>query len=126
MFKRQLKAISYAVLALVSLLLAILNVYAIMSFDVFGLPIVFALALSIELLLIISFIYLGIASLEKPLRIVGSILKSAWQGAISNAHIVKLRKSESRWLHVLKQIIRLERSLGIGLSTGLVVAGVSL
>lgn len=89
------KAIAYSVMAGVAFLLTIANVYVVKSFDVFGSPLLFALGLVLEIILIIVYVYNVVRALKAPIHIVGSILQSAWCGMLANPYVLRFRKHKN-------------------------------
>ncbi len=96
---RHIKTTGYGLLGLGLLLAAGFNLWLIKKLDVFSSPPVFVLGILIENLLLVTVVYLAVLALRKPLQIIGSVLVSAWRGAIGNDNVRKLRQTAvMNWL----------------------------
>lgn len=115
----------YAAALGVVIVLTALNAYALNTFDVVGIPFIFATALGLQLLLIISFAFNLVMVLHTPLKITLSILISAWQGVLSNPYIVRLRRRYPRLTRWVGQRISRDRPRGLVLTAGVAAAGAS-
>jgi membrane-associated phospholipid phosphatase len=116
----------YAAGLAVVIVLTALNAYALNTFDVVGIPFIFATALGVQLLLIISFAFSLVMVLHTPLKITLSILISAWQGVLANPYIVRLRQRYPRLTRWVGQRFSRDHPRGLVLTAGVAAAGASL
>lgn len=89
------KSTIYFCTALLTFILLIINVYAVKALVIFGSPILFAIALFLEVVLAILFFFSLVRSLTGPENVIKSLLLSAWEGLASNDYIKKVRASKS-------------------------------
>jgi membrane-associated phospholipid phosphatase len=115
----------YAAALAVVLALTALNAYALNTFDVVGIPFIFAAAVGVQLLLIISFAFSFVMVLHTPLKIALSVLLSAWQGVLANPYIVRLRQRYPRLTRWVGQRFSPDPR-GLVLTAGVAAAGASL
>ena len=115
----------YAAALAIVLALTALNAYALNTFDVVGIPFIFAAAVGVQLLLIISFAFSFVMVLHTPLKITLSILLSAWQGVLANPYIVRLRQRYPRLTRWVGQRFSADPR-GLVLTAGVAAAGASL
>ena len=78
-----------------AVLLLVLNVYATKAFLIFGSPMLFAIALLVEVVLLVVFLYSLIRSLASPGNILISLARSAWGGLKTNDYLKQFSKSRS-------------------------------
>lgn len=116
------KTIAHSLIAIISLLLALANIYVVKSVDVFGSPLLFALGILVELLVIVVFIYSLIRALRTPLHMVVSVLKSAWAGMLTNPYMKQLRKTKLPFSKWLAARIDLKNPFGLIWSSGITIA----
>ena len=116
------KSRKYYVIALVSLILLILNVYAVKALIIFGSPILFATALFIEVVLAILFLYSTIRTLLGPENIIKSLLQSIWGGLASNDYVKKLSTSKSPILAWGRSRFKRASPYGLPLTITLLIA----
>ncbi|MCB5291904.1 LssY C-terminal domain-containing protein [Arthrobacter sp. SO3] len=112
----------YAAALAVVIVLTAMNAYALNTFDVVGIPFIFATALGVQLLLIISFAYSLVMVLHTPLKITLSILISAWQGALTNPHVESQRRRYPRMTRRVGQRFSRESPWGLVLTAGVAAA----
>ncbi|HEY8701677.1 MAG TPA: LssY C-terminal domain-containing protein [Arthrobacter sp.] len=115
----------YAAALAIVLALTALNACALNTFDVVGIPFIFAAAVGVQLLLIISFAFSFVMVLHTPLKITLSILLSAWQGVLANPYIVRLRQRYPRLTRWVGQRFSADPR-GLVLTAGVAAAGASL
>lgn len=116
------RTVLHSIISFVALLLILVDITLMKSVDVFGLPSFFAIGLLVELLLLIIFAYSLIWAFRTPLRILGSILLSAWSGVLTNRYVKRIKESKSpiyKWV-----VVRLNsrNPYGLFLSIGAFVA----
>jgi undecaprenyl-diphosphatase len=116
------KTIVHSIVAFVALLLILANTTLVRSVDVFGSPFFFAIGLLAELLLFVVFVYSLIWALRTPLRILGSILLSAWGGILTNPYVKRIRKTESPIYKWAVARLNPKNPFGLILTIGAVVA----
>ena len=85
----------YSVFSVLATLLLALNFYVTKVFVVLGSPMLFALALLGQIILIIFFLYNLIRALATPEKIVKSLLDSMWGGLKTNPYVNNIRESNS-------------------------------
>lgn len=112
----------YYVLSATTLILLSLNLYAVRVLIIFGSPILFALALLVEVILVGVLIYSLLRSLAAPKNIVRSLALSIWGGLATNDYIKKLSKSKSPLLIWLKRRVKRDSPYGLPLTTTLLIA----
>lgn len=111
----------YYVIALVSLTLLCLNIYAVRAFIIFGSPILFSTALFLELVSAIIFIYSTVRILSKPENIIKSLLQSAWDGLASNDYVKKVINSKSPVLVWFRSRFKTGNPYGLPLTITLLI-----
>ena len=96
---RTMKAVSkstkYYLTTVATVILLALNLYVTKVFVVLGSPMLFTIALIVELVLLTAFVYNLIRTLIKPEKIIKSLAVSAWNGLMTNDYVRQLRKSTS-------------------------------
>ena len=112
----------YYVLSITTLILLLLNLYAVKALIIFGSPILFALALLVEVILIGVFIYSLLRSLASPESVVKSLALSIRDGLATNDYIKKLSKSKSPLLIWMKRRIKRNSPYGLALTLTLLIA----
>ncbi len=120
--KVSVKTITYALGALTSFMLILGNAYLVKSVDVFGSPLLFAIGLLLELILLVVFAYCLVRALRTPLRIIGSILVSAWSGILTNAYVKRVRKIDTPLAKWLTARLDHKNPFGLLLTCGIVLA----
>lgn len=104
-------------LAFVAAILMGANVLAVKTFDVYGSPALFALAILAEVCLFGSLVYFLVCGLSKQLSDVGSIALSAIEGMLTNPILKRRRDTQAmRWLAT-----RLDANKAWGLPATIVV-----
>jgi membrane-associated phospholipid phosphatase len=116
------KTIAHSLVTLATFLLILGNVYLVKNVDVFGTPLLFAVGLIVELILIVIFAYSLVRALETPLHILGSILESAWGGILTNLYIKQLKKTNTRLIRWLTSRLDYKNPYGLILSFGVAVS----
>lgn len=116
------KTMLHAAVAFISLLLILANTTLVRSVDVFGSPFFFAIGLLVELLLLVVFAYSLIRALQTPLRILGSILLSAWSGILTNPYVKRIRKTESPIYRWIAARLNPKNPYGLVLTVGVVIS----
>jgi membrane-associated phospholipid phosphatase len=116
------KTVTHRIVAFFSFLSLLGNVYLVRKVGDFASPLLFAVGLVIELLLIVIFAYSFVRSLKQPLHILASVLLSAWGGILTDPYVSRVRVSKTpvkRWLTA-----RLDRKnpFGLLLTFGVVVS----
>src|SRR6266851_3283805 len=95
----QVKPAAYAALTVLTAILAVVCAYLVKKLDIFGSPFLFAFAILIELVLLITLVFCLLAALRRPLVVLGSILESALKGILTNQYIKRMQTSRSPvWL----------------------------
>jgi len=122
--KSFLKLNRYKLFTLGWLILLILNLYAAKALEEFGSPLLFALALLVEIVLMGFFSYGLIRSLATPESILKSLLVSAGQGLATNVYIKKLGKSPL--LLWLRRRLRKDSPYGLPLTLTLLITALLL
>ncbi len=117
-----LKLKRYNLFTLGSLILLILNLYAAKALEEFGSPLLFALALLVEIVLAGVFIYGLIRSLATPENILKSLVISAWKHLATNVYVKKLVNSKSPILLWIRQRLRRGSPYGLALTVTLLTA----
>ena len=106
-----------------TVILLALNLYATKAWLVLGSPMLFALAVLVELVLLGIFLYSVIRSLTTPGNIVKSLVLSAWSGLSTNDYVKQFRKSKSPLLIWARRRLKRDSPYGFSLTlTFLVVA----
>ncbi|QCB96809.1 phosphatase PAP2 family protein [Arthrobacter sp. PAMC25564] len=116
----------YAAALAAVIVLTVLNAYALNTFDVVGIPFIFATALGVQLLLLIFFAFSLVMVLLTPLKITLSILISAWQGVLTNLYVVSLRRRYPRLTRWVGQRFSRDRPQGLILTAGIAAAATSM
>lgn len=109
-------------LLILELLLLVGNVYLVKSLVVFGSPLLFAVGLAVELILLVVFAYSFVKLLQTPILVAVSILRSAWKGALSNTFVKQFYRSHTRLSDRLAARLNLKRPSGLYLTIGLLTA----
>lgn len=99
-----------------------LNALALSELDISGIPLVFALAILFEILILLFFCYELIRVLDNPLKILWSILKSAWQGILHNEYVLRVKKKYPNIAHWIEQRFSGEKATGLLLTGGIVIS----
>jgi membrane-associated phospholipid phosphatase len=120
------KTILHTAAALIALLLILANTTVVRSVDVFGSPFFFAIGLLVELILLVVYVYSLVVALRTPLRILGSILLSAWGGALTNPYVKQLRRTKSSAYKWTIARLNLKNPFGLYLTIGIAIALVFL
>lgn len=116
------KTIAHSCAAFTILLLILGNIYLVRSVDVFGSPLLFALGLIVELVLIVIFFYSLVRALKTPLHILSSLLVSAWGGIVTNPYVKRLKKTKTPLIKWLTARIDPKNPFGLILSVGVFVS----
>ena len=89
------KSTKYSLISVATVILLALNLYVTKVFVVLGSPMLFTIALIVELVLLIALLYNLLRALIKPEKIIKSLAVSAWNGLMTNDYVKQLRKSKS-------------------------------
>jgi len=111
----------YLTIAATAILLA-LNLYVTKVFVVLGSPMLFTIALLVEIVLLIVFLYNLIRALAKPGKILKSLAVSVWDGLKTNDYVKQLNKTKSPFLIWGKRRFRRSSPYGLPLTITLVIA----
>ena len=111
------------IIALVALMLAGANLYAVKTFDVFGLPVLFAASVLGEIILIVTAAFYLVMGLAVRENVVKSLAQSAWHGINGDPNIKRLRRTKSRFLRFLARRFETLKPTGLPLTVVLVIAG---
>jgi membrane-associated phospholipid phosphatase len=103
-------------ITLVSVILLIINVYAVKAFTVFGSPLLFLTALIAEIILFIILIFSLFRLLSTPETIFGSLLRSILYGLATNTYIKKLLQSKSATICWVKKRFEYNNPYGLTLT----------
>lgn len=116
------KTLLHAVVAFIALLSILATTDVVRSVDVFGSPFFFAIGLLAELLLVVVFAYSLIRALRTPLRILGSILLSAWGGILTNPFVKRVRKTKSPMYNWTVARLNPKNPYGLILTIGIIIS----
>ena len=89
------KPTKYYFTTVATVILLALNLYATKALLIFGSPMLFAIALLVEVILLGVFLYSLIRSLTTPGNILKSLAVSVWGGLTTNDYVKQLSKSKS-------------------------------
>jgi membrane-associated phospholipid phosphatase len=118
--KTNSKSIKYIVLALTTLLLAVLNVYTVKALIIFGSPLLFFFALLTELILFSILFYSLVRLLASTENIIKSLAKSVLMGVSENEYVQKLSHSKSPFIKWFLQ--RFDKNTPFGLPLTITLA----
>ena len=116
----------YLIGLLIALLLTAINIAVLNTLEIVNIPLLFGGSIIFQLLLVVLIIFFLIVVLRTPLRIILSILLSAFKGIERNNYV---RKAERRYPFVtpwLKRRFSLHHPAGLILTTGVIVAALFL
>jgi membrane-associated phospholipid phosphatase len=116
------KTVIHSIVAFLSFLSLFGNVYLVSTVDDFASPLLFALGLVIELLLLVIFAYSFVRSLKQPLHILASVLLSAWGGMLTNPYVKRVSESKNLAKSWLKARLDRKNPFGLLLTFGVVVS----
>ncbi|WP_427132727.1 LssY C-terminal domain-containing protein [Pseudarthrobacter sp. S9] len=116
----------YGAALLAVVVLTALNAYLLNTLDVVGIPLIFAAALLVQLLLIILFVFSLIMVLRTPLKIAWSILVSAWEGVRGNTYVVRFRRRYPRLVRWSGRRFSMKQPTGLVLTVGAAAAATAL
>jgi membrane-associated phospholipid phosphatase len=116
------KTVFHSIVALFAFLSLISNVYLVRNVDVFRSPLLFAVGLLLELLLIVIFAYSSVRALKGPLRIFFSLLVSAWEGILTNPYVKQVRESKTPLKRWLTARLDHKNSVGLRLTIGIAIS----
>ncbi|MDZ4062351.1 MAG: LssY C-terminal domain-containing protein [Brevundimonas sp.] len=120
------QTLRYGAALLAVVVFTALNAYLLNTLDVVGIPLIFAAALLVQLLLIILFVFSLIMVLRTPLKIAWSILVSAWEGVRANTYVVRLRRRHPRLVGWAGRRLSMKRPTGLVLTIGAAAAAAAL
>ena len=89
------KSTKYYFTTATTVILLALNLYVVKALVIFGSPMLFAIALLVEVILLSVFLYNLIRSLATPENILKSLAVSVWGGLTTNDYVKQLSKSKS-------------------------------
>ena len=115
-------SIRYSVVTVVAALLLALNFYVTKVFVVLGSPMLFALALLGQIILINFFLYNVIRALATPEKIAKSLLDSMWAGLKTNPYVKNIRESKSPLLLWAGRRLKKKSPTGLPLTITLFIA----
>jgi hypothetical protein len=115
-------SVRYSVVTVVAALLLALNFYVTKVFVVLGSPMLFALALLGQIILIIFFLYNLIRALATPEKIAKSLLDSIWVGLKTNPYVKDIRESNSPLLLWAGRRLKKKSPTGLPLTITLFIA----
>lgn len=115
---------SYLLVTISAVILSILNVYLVMTSDVFGAPEYFAFAVLLQLVFAAVFAYSCYMALTTPRNIVASLIGSAAKGLGGDPYVLRVTSSRSPVVQFL--LARLRRGIASGLASSLVVLSAGL
>ena len=115
-------SVRYSVVTVVAALLLALNFYVTKVFVVLGSPMLFALALLGQIILIIFFLYNLIRALATPEKIAKSLLDSIWAGLKTNPYVKDIRESKSPLLLWAGRRLKKKSPTGLPLTITLFIA----
>ena len=115
-------SVRYSVVTVVAALLLALNFYVTKVFVVLGSPMLFALALLGQIILIIFFLYNVIRALATPEKIAKSLLDSMWAGLKTNPYVKNIRESKSPLLLWAGRRLKKKSPTGLPLTITLFIA----
>ncbi|GAC1391556.1 MAG: hypothetical protein NVSMB46_04530 [Candidatus Saccharimonadales bacterium] len=118
------RTIYHSIVGVITALLLLLNVYIVRSVDTFGSPLFFTLAILIEIILAVIFLYSVLLLFKKPLLITLSVIQSAWGGIQSDKNIKKFRNTHRRLLSWLQKRLDYNHPRGLFLTSGVIIASV--
>jgi uncharacterized membrane protein len=115
------KTMAYSMSTLISLLLMFGTAYAVKSVDVLGSPLLFALGLLMEVILLVVLVYSLVRAFKAPLHILGSIAKSAWKGVLNNSYVKRTERKNNRLLQWVTSRLDPKNPFGLLFSAGSMV-----
>ncbi|HEY4964202.1 MAG TPA: phosphatase PAP2 family protein, partial [Candidatus Saccharimonadales bacterium] len=116
----------YYLTSLATVILLALNLYMTKVFVVLGSPMLFAIALLVEIVLLVVFLYNVIRALATPEKIIKSLVESAWGGLKTNDYVKQLSKSKSPLLNWGRRRFRRHNPYGLPLTITLLIAAIFL
>ncbi len=98
------------------------NVFAVKELDFFDVPLFFAMALLVEFLLVILFIYEFIQILQTPLKIILSLCIAAWNGVQQNHYFLKAKKKYPALYRWISERFSIKKPTGLIMTIGIIIA----
>jgi membrane-associated phospholipid phosphatase len=114
----------YSLTLAVTLLLTVLNVFLLRTFDVAGVPSIFALLLLYQLLLVTLLIFSLFVLLRTPARIVWSIVLSALRGIHENEYVQRASRRVPFLVPWIQRRFTTDRPTGLALTLGVIAVAV--
>jgi membrane-associated phospholipid phosphatase len=114
----------YSVTLAVALLLTGFNIFLLRTFDVAGVPSIFALLLLYQILLVTLLIFSLFVVLRTPARIVWSIVLSALQGMYENEYVQRASRRLPFLVPWIQRRFSTKRPTGLPLTLGIIAAAV--
>ena len=112
------RTIRYAITLVVVLILTAINALLIKSFDIVGIPILFAAALLFQLWLLILLVFSLVIVLHTPLKIAWSIIVSALRGIEKNIYVARVLRRIPFLIPWIEQRFSIKRPTGLKLTIG--------
>lgn len=112
----------YVFMSLLLTALSVGNYYLAKSLDVFGTPFFFAIAILGQIFLLGALLFSLTIALLPYLRVVGSIMQSAFSGAAANPFMKQAFPNQSQFLRWMRSRLNLESPWGLPLTLGIGVA----
>lgn len=112
----------YYFATLATAILLALNLYATKVLLIFGSPMLFALALLVEFILLGALLFYLAHSLATPGRIAKSLAISAWDGLKTNLYLKRLSESKSSPLVWARRRLKVHGEYGLLLTTTILIA----
>jgi membrane-associated phospholipid phosphatase len=120
------KAGKYVLAAVIVLVLLVLNIYVVKSLSIFVSPVLFLLAIFLEVALLGVLVYTLIRALAEPETVLRSLLISVWGGLESNEYVKRIRESRSPVVTWTLRRLAPRRPSGLALTATVMVAAVPL
>jgi membrane-associated phospholipid phosphatase len=118
------RTLRYSVVLAATILLTVLNGFLLKTFDVVGVPSIFALSLLIQLLLVILLVFSLVVVLRTPIRVVWSIVISALRGIQGNEYVQRVMRRFPSWVPWIQQRFSASHPTGLVLTLGVCAASV--
>jgi Membrane-associated phospholipid phosphatase len=114
----------YSVTFTVTLLLTAFNVFLLRTFDVVGVPSIFALLLLFQLLLVTLLVFSLFVVLRTPAKVVWSIVMSALRGMYENEYVQRASRRVPFLVPWIRRRFSAERPTGLPLTLGVIALAV--
>ena len=120
------RTIKHLVVLVMVVALSLLNAYVLKTLDIVGIPFIFAAALILQLLLLVTFLFSLVITLKTPLRVMGSIGVSAARGVQENIYVRSWRTRHPRLSAWIGRRFSLQHPTGLILTSGTIAAAFAL